>query len=400
VTQPIQVPLLDLKAQYATIKDEVREAIEEVLESQYFILGPTVEKLEYDIAAYCGVKHAIGCASGSDAIHLAMLALGIGPGDEVICPSYTFFATGGYVTRAGATPVYAEIDPITYNIDPDSVRSLAKKCRNLKAIMPVHLFGQCADMDAMLEIGKEFGVPVVEDAAQAIGAKDVHGKTAGSRGTIGCFSFFPSKNLGAYGDGGIVTTNDDDLAHHMRIMRVHGGEPKYYHKFVGLNSRLDAIQAAVLRVKLRHLDDWTRGRQENAAFYDRAFAEAGATTSAVGFKDGALPLVTPEPAREPARHIYNQYVIRVPAEIRDELRAHLTNKKIGTEIYYPVPLHLQECFVNLGYRTGDLPATEQAANETLALPIYSELADEQLRYVTDGVIEFVAQRAKRETASV
>jgi dTDP-4-amino-4,6-dideoxygalactose transaminase len=280
VTSPTPVPLLDLKAQFATIKDEILSAINDVVESQYFVLGPTVEQLEKEIAAYCGTKHAIGCASGSDAILLAMLTLGIGPGDEVICPSYTFFATGGYVTRAGATPVFAEIDPVTYNVDPDSVRAIAKKCKNLKAIMPVHLFGQCADMDAMLEIGKELGVPVVEDAAQAIGAKNATGAAAGSRGTIGCFSFFPSKNLGAYGDGGIVTTNDDDLAHHMRIMRVHGGEPKYYHKYVGLNSRLDAIQAAVLRVKLRYLDNWTRGRQENAAFYDRAFAEAGATTSA------------------------------------------------------------------------------------------------------------------------
>jgi len=400
VTSPIQVPLLDLKAQYATIKDDIHRAINEVVESQYFILGPTVEQFEREIADYCGAKHAVGCASGSDAILLAMLALGIGPGDEVICPSYTFFATGGYISRAGGTPVFAEIDPVTYNLDPDSVRSVAKRCRNLKAIMPVHLFGQCADMDAILAIGQELGVPVVEDAAQAIGSRDAQGKPAGSRGSIGCFSFFPSKNLGAFGDGGIVTTNDDDLAHHMRIMRVHGGEPKYYHKFIGLNSRLDAIQAAVLRVKLMHLDAWTRGRQANAAFYDRAFAEAGATTSNGSLKVAALPLATPEPAREPARHIYNQYVIRVPAEMRDDLRAHLAEKKVGTEIYYPVPLHLQECFADLGYRDGDRPVTEHAAKETIALPIYAELTDEQLAHVAESVIEFVAARTKRETASV
>lgn len=390
----ITVPLLDLKAQYATIKDDVRAAIDEVVESQYFILGPTVEKLEQQVAAYCGAKHAIGCASGSDAILLAMLALDIGPGDEVICPSYTFFASGGYVTRAGATPVYADIDPVTYNVDPDSVRAVAKNCRNLKAIMPVHLFGQCADMDAMLELGREFGVPVVEDAAQAIGARDQRGEIAGTRGTIGCFSFFPSKNLGAYGDGGIVTTNDDALAEKLSILRVHGGKPKYYHRLVGLNSRLDAIQAAVLSVKLSHLDAWTDGRRRNAAFYDAAFAAAGATTSAEGLREDVLPIATPAPAAEPARHIYNQYCIRVPAEHRDALRQHLAAKKIGTEIYYPVPLHLQECFADLGYAPGDLPITEAAANETIALPIYPELTEAQLNHVATSVIEFVAAHAK------
>lgn len=400
MTQPIQVPLLDLKAQYVPIKDDIHAAINTVVESQHFILGPTVQELENDIASYCHAKHAIGCASGSDAILLAMLALDIGPGDQVICPSFTFFATGGYISRAGATPVFAEIDPVSYNLDPKSVRAVAKQCSNLKAIMPVHLFGRCADMNAMLEIGREFGVPIVEDAAQAIGSRDETGSPAGSRGAIGCFSFFPSKNLGAYGDGGIVTTNDDELAEKLRILRVHGGKPKYYHKMVGVNSRLDAMQAAILRVKLRHLDDWTHGRQENAAFYDRAFAEAGATTSAAGLTDGSLPLVTPEPVRAPARHIYNQYVIRVPAGMRDDLRSHLGEKNIGTEIYYPVPLHLQECFANLDYSVGDLPATEDAANETLALPIYAELTEEQLRHVAESVIEFVTARAGRETAGV
>lgn len=391
----IQVPLLDLKAQYASIKDEVNQAVTEVIESQYFILGPTISKFEQQVAAHCEVKHAIGCASGSDAILLAMLALGIGPGDEVICPSYTFFATGGYVTRAGATPVYAEIDPVTYNMDPDSVREVAGKCKRLKAIMPVHLFGQCADMDAMLELGEELGVPVVEDAAQAIGARDSRGKQAGTRGTIGCFSFFPSKNLGAYGDGGMVTTDDDELADLLSILRVHGGKPKYYHRMVGVNSRLDAIQAAVLSVKLPHLNAWSDGRRRNAAYYDERFAAAGATTSAQGMREDALPLVTPAGATAPAVHIYNQYCIRVPASMRDALRQHLADRKIGTEIYYPVPLHLQECFAPLGYAAGEFPITEMVADESIALPIYPELTEAQLDHVASSVIEYVTSQTRQ-----
>lgn len=389
----VSVPLLDLKAQYATIREEVKAAVDEVLESQYFILGPTVSALEADIAKYCGVKHAIGCASGSDAILLAMLALGIGPGDEVICPSYTFFATGGYVSRAGATPVYAEIDPVTFNLDPDAVRKTAKRCKRLKAIMPVHLFGQCADMDAMLEIGRELGVPVVEDAAQAIGSRDATGAPAGSRGAIGCFSFFPSKNLGAFGDGGIVTTNDDALAEKLSILRVHGGKPKYYHRVIGMNSRLDALQAAILRVKLPRLDSWTEGRRRNASFYDHAFREAGASSGAEGLGAGDIPLCTPEPATGKALHIYNQYCIRVPAAQRDATREHLAAQRIGTEIYYPVPLHLQECFAPLGYKKGDLPVSEAAANETIALPIYPELTHEQLEHVVRSVVEFIGSNA-------
>jgi dTDP-4-amino-4,6-dideoxygalactose transaminase len=392
--KPIAVPLLDLKAQYATMKDEIRAAIDKVVESQYFIMGPWVAELEGQIAAYCGTKYAIGCASGSDAIMLALMALGVGYGDEVICPSYTFFATGGYTTKVGAKPVYAEIDPVTYNIDPDSIRSAAKKCKRLKAIMPVHLFGQAADMDAILDIGKELGVPVVEDAAQAIGTRDNTGTRVGSRGAIGCFSFFPSKNLGAFGDGGILTTNDKDLADKLSILRVHGGKPKYYHKVIGVNSRLDSLQAAILQVKLKHLDAWHKARQRNAAFYDRAFASAGAKTSAtpLASADG-VTLRTPQPVTGKAEHIYNQYVIRVPAALRDPLRDFLQKERnIGTEIYYPVPLHLQECFAYLGGKLGDLPESEAAAKETLALPIYPELTAEQLNHVARSVVQFLSER--------
>ncbi len=340
MTAPINVPLLDLKAQYGPLKNEIKAAIERVVESQYFIMGPDVAELEKAIAEYVGAKFAIGCASGSDAIMIALAALGVGPGDEVICPSFTFFATGGYTTKVGAKPVYVDCDPVTYNMCPDSARAAAKKCKRLKAIMPVHLFGQAADMDAFMAMGKEFGVPVVEDAAQAIGTRDETGVRVGTRGAIGCFSFFPSKNLGAFGDGGIVTTNDADLAEKLSIFRVHGGKPKYYHKVIGVNSRLDSLQAAVLKVKLPHLDSWTKGRQSNAAFYDKAFAAAGAKTSKTPLSSGSgLPLRTPQPAGPKAWHIYNQYVIRVPAPLRDPLRKHLTDQKIGTEIYYPVPLH-------------------------------------------------------------
>jgi dTDP-4-amino-4,6-dideoxygalactose transaminase len=377
--RPIAVPLLDLRAQYATIRDEIVAAVNEVMDSQQFVLGPAVKELEGAIAAYVGVKHAVGCASGSDAILLALLAHGIGPGDDVICPTYTFFATAGYVARAGASPVFADIDPTTYNVDPESVRDAAKRCRNLKAIMPVHLYGRCADMDAMLEIGREFNVPVIEDAAQAIGSRDATGALAGSRGAIGCFSFFPSKNLGCFGDGGIVVTDDDAIAERLRILRVHGSKPKYHHRVVGVNSRLDSIQAAVLCVKLRYLEEWHSARQRNAAFYDAAFADQ--------------PIATPQAPAEPERHIYNQYVIRVGGGLRDGLRSHLAERNIGTEIYYPLPLHLQECFANLGFARGDLPHSEAAADETLALPIYPELTREQLEHVANSVTEFVASHA-------
>ena len=393
MTSEVTVPLLDLRAQYDTIKGQIDKAIRGVLETQRFIMGPEVSSLEEEIASYCGARFAIGCASGSDAILLALMVLDIGPGDEVICPSYTFFATAGSIARLGAAPVFADIDPVTYNVDAESVRQAAARCSKLKAIMPVHLFGQTVDMSAYLALGEELNVPIIEDAAQAIGSRDSDGKPAGSRGLIGCFSFFPSKNLGSFGDAGILTTNDADLAERMKTLRLHGSKPKYYHKEIGFNSRLDAIQAAILRVKLRHLEAWHEGRRENAEAYDGAFAAAGAATSAVPLTAGGLPLRTPQPPSGEAAHIYNQYVIRVPGGIRDALRQHLQDRRIGTEIYYPVPLHLQECFGYLGYAQGDLGESESAARETLALPIYAELTDQQLAHVTDTIVAYIGEHA-------
>jgi dTDP-4-amino-4,6-dideoxygalactose transaminase len=393
VTTDVTVPLLELKSQYQGIKNEIDEAIRSVVESQWFVLGPEVSGLEQEIASLCQTRHAVGCASGSDAILLALVAFGVGPGDEVICPPYTFFSTAGMIALLGAVPVFADIEPVTYNVDPASVRAAAKRCSRLKAIMPVDLYGQCADMEAFAALGAELGVPIIEDAAQALGSRDAQGHPAGSQCTIGCFSFYPSKNLGGFGDGGMVTTNDADLAERLLKLRLHGETTKYHHEYVGFNSRLDALQAAVLRVKLRHLATWTGTRQANAAFYDKAFAAAGAKTSAVPLDGGGLPLRTPQPAADPASHIYNQYVIRVPAAIRDDLRAHLKERGVGTEIYYPVPLHLQKCFAYLGGAKGDLPVSEAAACETLALPIYPELTQQQKEHVVGTVSVFVEQRA-------
>ena len=396
----ITVPLLDLKAQYAPLREEIRAVIDDVCDAQWFVMGPNVSGLEEEIAAYTGAKHAVGCASGSDAILLALMGLGIGGFNQseparVICPSYTFFATAGSIARLGAVPVYVDIDPVTYNMDPEKVRETAKKTKNLAAIMPVHLFGQCVDMTVYKEIANEFGVPLIEDAAQAIGSKDETGKMAGTRGDVGCFSFFPSKNLGGFGDAGIITTNDDDLAHKLVLLRNHGMEPKYYHPMLGLNSRLDALQAAVLRVKLRSLESWHDGRRTNAEFYDKAFADAGATTTATPLSaHSGLPLRTPKgPSASGARHIYNQYVIRVPAEHRDALRVHMTACKVSTEIYYPVPLHMQECFAHLGQPEGTLPESESAARETIALPIYSELTTEQKQHVVDSAVGYLREHA-------
>jgi dTDP-4-amino-4,6-dideoxygalactose transaminase len=389
-----RVPLLDLRAQYASIRDEVDAAIRGVVESQAFILGPEVDALEREIAAYCRARFAVGCASGSDALLLALVALGVEPGDEVICPAYTFFATGGAIARLGAVPVFADIEPFSYNLDPEAARAAARRCKRLKALMPVHLFGQSADLAAFESLGRVLGVPVIEDAAQAIGTCDAQGQRIGARGAIACFSFFPSKNLGAFGDGGMCTTNDARLADLMSIQRQHGSRPKYHHHVFGVNSRLDALHAAVLRVKLRHLDRWTAGRQANAAWYDRAFAAAGASTTATPIEDGGFPLRTPAPVTGPReRHIYNQYVIAVPAGTRDALRAELTAKGIGTEVYYPVPIHLQECFSQLGGRPGDLPHTEAAADRTIALPIYAELTAEQKEHVVRTIVAFASAHA-------
>lgn len=374
MTTDVNVPLLDLKAQYDTLREEIEPVVREVVESQWFIMGPKVKGLEEDIARYVGVQHAVGCASGTDAILVALMALGIGPKDQVICPSYTFFATGGSIHRLGATPVFADIDPVTYQMDVDHVRELAKSCPRLKAIMPVHLFGMAADMDAYVELGRELGVPIVEDAAQAIGTRDATGTMAGSRGAIGCFSFFPSKNLGGFGDGGMITTSDDQLAATIRMCRGHGGRDKYHNDFVGGNFRLDTLQAAVLLVKLRHLDDWSQGRRENAARYDELLADVDEVTTPTILADNVS--------------IYNQYVIR--AARRDELQAHLKAQGVGNAIYYPVSLHQQDCFAALGHQAGDFPESEKAAAETLALPVFSELTDEQLTYVVDQIKQFYA----------
>lgn len=374
--------MLDLKAQHATIRDEVREAIDRVVESQHFILGPEVEALEREVAEYSACAHGIGVSSGTDALLVALMAIDLRPGDEVITPPYTFFATAGAISRLGGKPVFVDIDPRTYNLDP--VRIEAALTPRTRAIIPVHLYGQMADMDPIMELAERQGLYVIEDAAQAIGS-EYHGLRAGSIGHVACFSFFPSKNLGGVGDGGMVTTNDLGLADRVKLLRNHGYSPKYYNKVVGGNFRLDAIQAAVLRVKLRYLDQWTKARQRNAAVYRDLFGEAGLTVTLDEFAGGSRGVVLPFESPN-VRHIYNQFVIR--SHRRGELITHLKEREIGTEIYYPVPMHLQECFADLGYGAGDFPASESAADQTLALPIYPELTSEMLAAVVDAIVEF------------
>jgi dTDP-4-amino-4,6-dideoxygalactose transaminase len=371
----MSVPLLDLQGQYRPLRDELLTAVMRVCDSQRFIGGPEVEGFERAAAQRLDVQHAVGLSSGTDALLVALMALKVGPGDEVITPTFSFFATAGSVTRLGATPRLVDIDPLTYNIDPAA--AVAAITSRTRAIIPVHLFGQCADMDPLLAEAKRCGVAILEDAAQAIGSTH-KGRQAGSMGIAGCFSFFPSKNLGAFGDAGLLTTNDEVLAHEVRLLRNHGAEPKYFHKRIGGNFRLDALQAAVLRVKLPHLDGWSAMRRENANRYDRLFRE-----SAVGDR---ITL----PARNPdCLHIFNQYVVRVPD--RDAVRARLEAAGIGCEIYYPVPFHLQECFAGLGYRKGDFPVAEAASAETLALPIYSELTEAQQREVVTAVVTAIGR---------
>ena len=365
----MQIPLLDLQGQYRPLRDELLAAIARVCDSQRFIGGPEVDALERELAACIGVRHAIGVSSGTDALLVAMMALGIGPGDDVVTSTYSFFATAGCIVRVGATPRLVDIDPATYAIDAAAaVRALTPKTR---AVIPVHLYGLCADMDSLLAAARSRGVAVIEDAAQAIGAT-YHGRQAGTMGALGCFSFFPSKNLGAFGDAGLVTTDDDRLADQVRLLRSHGAEQKYFHKRVGGNFRLDALQAAVLRVKLPHLARWTAMRRANADRYDRLF------------QDRRFAGRVRTPARAPGReHIFNQYVVRVPE--RDRVRASLAGQGIATEVYYPVPFHLQECFAALGHRAGDFPHAEAAANETLALPVYGELTETQQHAVVNAI---------------
>jgi len=387
VTSPT-VPLLDLKAQYAAIRAEVEQAIAGVLDSQHFVLGPNVLGFEQEVAAYLGAKHAIGCASGGDALLLPLMAFNIAAGDEVICPTFTFFATAGTIFRTGAKPVFCDIDPATYNLSIDDLRAKARSCRRLKAIMPVHLYGQCADITGVRKVAAEHGVPVIEDAAQAIGALEpgADGAKIGSRPLVHGWSCYPTKNLGAFGDAGFVTTSDDALADTIRRLRVHGGKDRYFHDLVGMNSRLDAIQAAVLRVKLKRLDAWNRRRREIARAYDDVFARAGALSSAHDWSAGGLPLRFPHVAWTRDHHIYHQYVIRVPADQRDEIRKRLTAQGVGNEVFYPLPLHLQECFRPLGGRPGDCPHAERAAKEVIALPIYPELTADQVQHVASGVV--------------
>ena len=390
-SQMNKVPLLDLQAQYETIREEVRRAVDGVFDSQQFVLGAEVQALEEEIARYSQTKFAIGCASGSDALLLALMSCGVGADDEVITTPFSFFATAGAIARLGARPVFVDIEEQTFNLNPALVNAAITE--RTKSIMPVHLYGQCAEMDPLIEIARSTDIPVggspaslpvspshdipiIEDAAQAIGAED-RGRRAGSMGTIGCFSFYPSKNLGGAGDGGMLVTNDLDHARRLHMLRVHGEETKYHHKVIGINSRLDALQSAVLRAKLPHLEAWTTGRQRKAQQYELMFADAGLSEQV------EVPFV-----RSNTRHIFHQFVIRVRDGRRDALRAHLRDRGVGTDVYYPVPLHLQECFAYLGYKEGDFPVAEQAAKETLALPVYPELTDEQQDYVVNTIANF------------
>ena len=380
------VPLLDLKAQYVGMRDEIRAAMDDVCDAQYFILGPKVTEFEAHVAEYCGTADAIGVSSGSDALLVALMALGIGPGDAVLTTPYTFFATVGAIVRLGAVPIFADIDATSFNMDAVSARAAAESMAEkhpglkLKAMVPVHLYGQSADMDALMKLADDFDLAVVEDAAQAIGVEyksESVVKRVGSMGDAGCFSFFPSKNLGGFGDGGIVTTNNSELAERIRQLRNHGSEPKYYHKLVGGNFRLDALQAAVLDIKLGYLDSWHAKRRQNADLYEKLFEGSAVVTPQAVYRDAGITNY----------HIYNQFVVRVPN--RDAAKQALLDANIGCDIYYPVPLHLQECFVDLGYVAGDFPVSERAAAETLALPIYPELTESMQEYVAKTLIAAV-----------
>ncbi len=390
----MRVPLLDLKPQYQALKKELDAELIRVAESQYFILGPDVQKMENEFCEFLNCKYAIGVSSGTDALLLALMGIDIQPGDEVIVPTYSFFATAGVVSRLNAKPVFVDSDPLTFNIAPSKIEG--KITPRTKAIIPVHLYGQSAEMDEIMNIAKKHNLRVIEDGAQSISAVYKDGRTTGTIGDIGCFSFFPSKNLGCFGDGGLVVTNDAELEGRLRIMRVHGGKPKYYHKVIGGNFRLDALQAAVIRVKLPYLNSWSEKRRANAALYTKLFVEAG-----LAEKEGVacfnennrvlLPVAAFRPESPDEKlmnyHIYNQFIIRV--EKRDELRRFLSENEIMTEIYYPIPFHLQECFADLGYKKGDFPCAEFSAESSLALPIYPELTREQIGYVVSKINEFI-----------
>lgn len=372
----MKVPLIDLQAQYASVRDAVRQAVDRVFETQQFVMGPEVAALEAEVAEYSQTKEAIGCASGSDALLLALMALNVGPGDEVITTPFSFFATGSAIARLGARPVFVDIDPLTYNLKVDAIAAAITS--RTRVVIPVHLYGQCAEMDQILALGQAKGVAVLEDAAQAIGAED-RGRRAGSMGVAGCFSFYPSKNLGAAGDAGIITTSDSVFATRVRRLRVHGGLTEYQHVEVGINSRIDALQAVVLRAKLPHLDGWSNARAEKAQTYSHLLEGAK-----LSFRLEP-PFIKPD-----SRHIFHQYVVRVPHH-RDALMEHLKEREIATKIYYPIPLHLQECFAYLGYKEGEFPEAEKAARETFALPLFPELTLEQQEYVVNAIKNFNAE---------
>jgi len=383
----MKIPFFDLNSQFASIKEEIKSALDEVFKTQQFILGPRVEALEQTIANYCQTRYAIGVASGSDAILLSLMALGIGKGDEVLLPPFTFFATAGSVSRVGATPVFVDIDPKTYNIDPSKIER--KITSRTKAIIPVHLFGQCADMNPLLEVAKEKKLFIIEDAAQALGAEykpqpNSNGLRAGRMGDLGCFSFYPTKNLGAFGDAGMVVTNEPQWAEKVRLLRTHGSQPKYFHKWIGINSRLDAMQAAILLVKFKYLENWTTERQKKSGYYRLLFNDF--LSSVEGLE---LPTIQYQ-----NRHIFHQYVIRAPE--RDRLKRFLMEQGIGTDIYYPLPLHLQECYSFLKYRRGDLPISEKASEEVLALPIYPELTEIQQTMVVETIKKFYKQETNKD----
>lgn len=390
----LSVPQLDLQAQYAALKEEIQAAMARVCESQRFILGPEGEALEHEVAAYSGVAHAVGCASGSDALLLSLVALGVQPGDEVVTVPLTFFGTAGAVARLGARAAFVDVAPRSFTMDPSSLEAHLKtlepeRRRRTRAIIPVHLYGQPAEMDTILEIASRAGLPVIEDAAQALGA-EYHGRRVGGLGLTGCFSFYPSKNLGAFGDAGLVTTNDPVLADRLRSLRHHGcTHEKYHHDLVGWNSRLDELQAAVLRVKLKHLDEWTLARQQVADHYDRLFLLAGLAAADKIYPEEKYPIAVPRRTPD-CRHAFHQYVIR--ARNRDALRRHLHEEGVGTEVYYPIPLHRQACFAVWGGRAGDYPEAERAAAEVLALPMYPELTQEMQQYVVAKVAEFYRRR--------
>ena len=375
----MKVPLLDLKTQYTLIKEEVKSAIDEVLESQYFILGPKVAELEKNIAAYCDSAHATGVSSGSDALLISLMAMDIRPGDEVITTPFTFFSTAGAISRLNAVPVFVDIDPQTYNIDPNKIEAAITP--KTKVIIPVHLYGQCADMGTILSLSQKHHIRILEDAAQAIGA-EYKGKKAGSMGDMGIFSFYPSKNLGGYGDGGMVVTNDESLYQKTKILRDHGSRLKYFYKSIGGNFRLDAIQAAVLNVKLAYLDQWSQKRQENALYYDQRLQETGL------IEKGLMGIPPPvlKSTKDKNYHIYNQYTLRLKK--RDKLKKFLKENEIGTKIYYPLPLHLQDCFRDLGYKKGDLPASENASKSVLSIPVFPELTPAQKDFVVQKIFEF------------